>query len=67
MSNSKEKELIELELELAEELNSLSESEKREALELILKINKLDKDSIKEILPIVENKFLELTKKEELY
>ncbi|HBE9444676.1 hypothetical protein [Clostridioides difficile] len=65
MSNSKEKELIEL--ELAEELNSLSESEKREALELILKINKLDKDSIKEILPIVENKFLELTKKEELY
>lgn len=56
MSNSKEKRLIKIELEEIWGFNDLSESKKEEVSNLILKIMKLDKISLEELLPIIENK-----------
>ncbi|HBG5344040.1 TPA: hypothetical protein KQG29_001404 [Clostridioides difficile] len=60
MNNSEEKGIVEIELNLKEKFDELSESEKKVVSELIVGIKKLDKDSIEEIVNTIENRILKL-------
>ncbi|HBF1820722.1 TPA: hypothetical protein KNT04_002701 [Clostridioides difficile] len=60
MNNSEEKGIVEIELNLKEKFDKLSESEKKVVSELIVGIKKLDKDSIEEVVNTIENRILEL-------
>lgn len=60
MNNSEEKGIVEIELNLKEKFDELSESEKKVVSELIVGIKKLDKDSIEEVVNTIENRILKL-------